>query len=175
MSHTSPEHLRELHRHHPRRRGTHNRPIGILADLQGPKLRIGDFETNMSLLMQGQVFDLVSTDTPAPSSRSPCPTRKFSPPSSPAALLVNDGKIRLRIKERSKGMIRTTVEVGGELSARKGVNLPDTIVPVSAMTDKDRTDLEAACTVGVDWLALSFVQRPDDVAEAESWLTAAPR
>lgn len=167
MSHTSPEHLRELHKTIRDVEELHNRPIGILADLQGPKLRIGDFETEHVMLMQGQIFDLVSTDTAGTEQQVTLPHPEIFASVEPGqTLLLNDGKVRLRIKETSQGVIRTTVEVGGELSARKGVNLPNTIVPVSAMTDKDRTDLEAACTVGVDWLALSFVQRPDDVAEA---------
>lgn len=167
MSHTSPEHLRELTgiiRDIEARQG---RPIGILADLQGPKLRIGDFETDEVTLIEGQVFDLVSDPAPGTSRQVHLPHPEiFSSVEPDAALLVNDGKIRLRVKERSRDMIRTVVEVGGELSARKGVNLPDTIVPLGAMTDKDRSDLEAACEAGADWLALSFVQRPDDVLEA---------
>ena len=167
MSHTSPEDLHELTgiiRDIEARQG---RPIGILADLQGPKLRIGDFESDEVTLIEGQVFDLVSDPAPGTSRQVHLPHPEiFSSIEPDAALLVNDGKIRLRVKERSRDMIRTVVEVGGELSARKGVNLPDTIVPVGAMTDKDRIDLEAACEAGADWLGLSFVQRPDDVLEA---------
>ena len=167
MSHTSPELLRELHTIIRSIETRHGRPIGILADLQGPKLRIGEFAADHVTLMQGQVFDLVSTDLPGTERQVTLPHPEIFASVEPGqALLVNDGKVRLRIKECSSEFIRTTVEVGGEISARKGVNLPDTLVPVSAMTEKDRSDLETACSVGVDWLALSFVQRPDDVAEA---------
>ena len=126
-----------------------------------------EFATEDVTLIEGQEFDLVASDAPGTERQVHLPHPEiFSSVEPDAALLVNDGKVRLRVKERSKDVIRTVVEVGGVLSARKGVNLPDTIVPVAAMTDKDRSDLEAACEVGVDWIALSFVQRPDDVSEA---------
>ncbi len=167
MSHTSPEHLHELTGFIREIEARQGRPIGILADLQGPKLRIGDFDTDEVTLVEGQEFDLVSDPAPGSSRQVHLPHPEiFSSIEPDAALLVNDGKIRLRVKERSADVIRTMVEVGGEISARKGVNLPDTVIPVGAMTDKDRVDLEAACEAGADWLGLSFVQRPEDVLEA---------
>lgn len=170
MSHTSQSELRRLHDTIRTIEAEHARPIGILADLQGPKLRIADFETDSVTLREGQAFDLVSADMPGTQSQVTLPHPEIFAAAEPGhALLINDGKVRLRVKDRSGDLIRTVVEVGGELSARKGVTLPDTIPPLSAMTDKDRSDLETACDVGVDWVALSFVQRPEDVAEARKF------
>lgn len=167
MSHTPPQALRELCDTIRDIEAKQGRPIGILADLQGPKLRIGEFEAGEIELAEGAAFDLTADDAPGTGARVHLPHPEiFSALEPDAALLVNDGKIRLRVREVTADVIRTVVEVGGPLSARKGVNLPDTIVPVSAMTDKDRADLEAACTTGADWVALSFVQRPEDVLEA---------
>lgn len=167
MSHTSHDNLKTLHDTIRGIEDEYGRPVGILADLQGPKLRIGRFEEDEVTLVEGQVFDLVSSNEPGTSRQVHLPHPEIFKAVEPDnALLVDDGKIRLRVRERSKDTIRTVVEVGGPLSARKGINLPDTIVPVGAMTDKDRADLEAACEVGVDWVALSFVQRPDDISEA---------
>ena len=167
MSHTPPDRLRELHgaiRDIEARRG---RPIGILADLQGPKLRIGAFQSEEVNLVEGQVFDLVAAEQDGTERQVWLPHPEIFEAVEPGdALLLDDGKVKVRVQDSSAELIRTVVEVGGPLSARKGVSLPDTVIPVSAMTDKDRLDLEAACEAGVDWLALSFVQRPDDIAEA---------
>ena len=97
-----------------------------------------------------------------------CRIRRSSRASQPGhTLLLDDGKVRLIATEASRQKIVTRVEVGGKLSDRKGVSLPDTVIPFSALTPKDRSDLEAALDAGVDWIALSFIQRPDDIAEAK--------
>ena len=80
-------------------------------------------------------------------------------------ILIDDGKVKLRVTESTKTRSVTVVEVPGKVSNRKGVSLPDTMIPVAAMTEKDRSDLEASLEVGIDWIAVSFVQRPEDVAD----------
>ncbi len=167
MSHTDHAQLRELHDIIRGVEAERGHPIGILADLQGPKFRIGEIDDEPVTLVNGQVFDLVNEEVPGSSRQVALPHPEILSAVNPGnALLLDDGRIRLRVKDSSPEMIRTVVEFGGELSSRKGVNLPDTVVPVSAMTEKDRSDLEMACSVGVDWIGLSFVQRPEDVAEA---------
>ena len=145
----------------------HGRPIGILADLQGPKLRIGTFTTDEVTIKAGDTFVLDTDPKPGDAHRVNLPHPEiFSAVTPGEHLLLNDGKVRVEIIEADDQRITTRVIFGGILSARKGVNLPDTVVPLAALTDKDRADLEAACMAEVDWIALSFVQRPEDVAEA---------
>jgi pyruvate kinase len=129
------------------------RPTGILADLQGPKLRIGSFENDSVMLDKGQNFIL-----------DPEIYEAVEPNTE---LLLNDGKIRLHIEKVEKTKITTKILVGGELSNRKGVNVPNSILPLAALTDKDRKDLQFVLDLGVDWIGLSFVQRPQDVQEAK--------
>jgi pyruvate kinase len=143
------------------------RPIGILADLQGPKLRCGVFADGPVLLKEGQTFRLDLDETPGDVTRVGMPHPEiFAALQVGSTLLVNDGKIRLKVTERSPQHAVTEVMVGGEISNRKGVNVPDVVLPLAALSKKDRADLEFACELGVDWLALSFVQRPEDVYEA---------
>lgn len=143
------------------------RPIGILADLQGPKLRCGVFADGPVLLKEGQTFRLDLDETPGDIDRVGMPHPEiFAALQVGSTLLVNDGKIRLKVTERSPQHALTQVVVGGEISNRKGVNVPDVLLPLAALSKKDRADLEFACELGVDWLALSFVQRPEDVYEA---------
>ena len=140
------------------------RPIGILADLQGPKLRCGTFANgpvHARRRARAFRFDL---DTGRWRRRpgSACRIRRFSRRSRPGStLLVNDGKIRLKVTECSPKHALTEVIVGGEISNRKGVNVPDVVLPLAALSEKDKKDLEFACELGVDWLALSFVQRAE--------------
>jgi pyruvate kinase len=142
------------------------RPIGILADLQGPKLRVGTFEGDAVMLENGASFTLDSDKTPGNASRVHLPHREILQALEPGhRLLLDDGKIRLRVTSCTKTSADTVVEVGGKLSNRKGVSVPDTEIPVGALTDKDRKDLDAALEAGVDWIALSFIQRPDDLAD----------
>lgn len=144
----------------------YGRPTTILADLQGPKLRIGTFETNLATLRAGQPFVLDDDPAPGDSTRVGLPHPEIFAALEPGArLLLDDGKLVLRVQAVEPGRIATVVEVGGALSNRKGVNVPDVVLPLAALTDKDRRDLSFALDRGVDWVALSFVQRPEDLAE----------
>ncbi|WP_112664577.1 pyruvate kinase [Microvirga flavescens] len=144
------------------------RPIAILADLQGPKLRVGTFENDSAMLVPGQTFILDADKTPGNEKRVHLPHPEILSSLEPGhTVLIDDGKLRLRVKSVKQGSATTEVEVAGKISNRKGVSLPDTTIPVAAMTEKDRSDLEAALAAGVDWIALSFVQRPEDVAEVK--------
>jgi pyruvate kinase len=146
---------------------TFNRPTTILADLQGPKLRVGKFAEGLVTLKTGATFRLDRDETPGDETRVTLPHREIFEALEPGArLLLDDGKLVLRVQEVSKDAATTLVEVGGPLSNHKGVNVPDVVVPLPALTEKDRRDLSFALEQGVDWIAMSFVQRPDDVAEA---------
>ncbi|TKW68578.1 MAG: pyruvate kinase [Paracoccus denitrificans] len=143
------------------------RPIAVLADLQGPKLRVGVFEGDEAELTEGQKFRFDLDDTPGDAARVQLPHPEIFAALEPGSeLLVNDGKIRLKVEDCGKEFANCTVTVGGTISNRKGVNVPDVVLPLAALSDKDRDDLEFACELGADWLALSFVQRPEDVLEA---------
>ena len=145
------------------------RPIGILADLQGPKLRVGAFQSDSGVMLKkGAEFVLDDDKAPGDEHRVHLPHPEILAALEPGhTLLLDDGKVRLKATETSRKRAVTRVEVGGKLSARKGVSLPDTTVPFSALTEKDRTDLEACLDTGVDWVGLSFIQRPEDIAEAK--------
>jgi pyruvate kinase len=143
-----------------------DRPIGILADLQGPKLRVGEFAEGAHELVEGATFVLDADPTPGTIDRVRLPHPEILEALEVGhSVLIDDGKIRLVVEEETPTRAVTRVIVGGRISNRKGVSLPDTTIPVSAMTPKDRADLEAAVDAGVDWIALSFVQRPEDLAE----------
>jgi pyruvate kinase len=168
MSHTTHERMRQLVAAIRAVEAEHGRPIGILVDLQGPKLRIGSFAANPAMLTQGESFALDANPAPGDSTRVHLPHPEIFVAIEPGhTLLLDDGKIRLTATDVNGERIVTRVEVGGKLSDRKGVSLPDTTVPFSALADKDRSDLEAALDVGIDWVGLSFVQRPEDIAEAK--------
>jgi len=143
------------------------RPIGILADLQGPKLRIGRFESGRIELVAGRefIFDLDGRDGDEYRVCLPHP-ELFDLMSSGHSISMDDGKLRLKVIDSNATQIRTEVISGGPLSDRKGVNVPDVILPIPIITEKDRQDLEFALSMGVDWIALSFVQRPEDLVEA---------
>jgi pyruvate kinase len=142
------------------------RPIGILADLQGPKFRIATFAAGPIALRRGQEFIIDSDLTPGDNNRVGLPHPEIlSAIEAGHRLLLDDGKVRLRVVEVDPGRIRTVVEAGTSLSDRKGVSVPDTLLTFSALTGKDRSDLEAALNAGVDWIGLSFIQRPEDLAE----------
>lgn len=143
------------------------RPIAILADLQGPKLRVGTFQEGSAIIRHSGHFTLDRDDTPGDETRVCLPHPElFGVLERGQRLLINDGKIRLVVKEADENRIFCTAEVGGVISDRKGVNVPDAEVPIPALTDKDRRDLAFAVDHGADWIALSFVQRPEDLAEA---------
>ncbi|CAL75092.1 Pyruvate kinase [Bradyrhizobium sp. ORS 278] len=168
MSHTPHDKLRELVATIRSVEASYGRPIGILVDLQGPKLRLGTFAEGPVQLNNGQSFVLDSDKTPGDATRVYLPHPEILAALQPGhALLLDDGKVRLIAEETTPTRAVTRVVIGGKMSDRKGVSLPDTDLPVSAMTPKDRADLEAALNIGIDWIALSFVQRADDVLEAK--------
>ncbi len=143
------------------------RPIGVLADLQGPKLRLGTFAAGRVRLASGGHFRLDLDKTPGDGSRAPLPHPEIFAALEPGTeILLNDGNVRLKVESCGEEFAETTVLAGGELSDRKGVNVPNAVLPLTALTQKDRGDLTFALELGVDWVALSFVQRPEDVAEA---------
>ena len=139
----------------------------ILADLQGPKLRVGKFADGKVELITGKAFRLDRDKTPGDATRVELPHREiFVAIEAGARLLLDDGKLVLRVTDHGDDWIETRIEVGGMLSNNKGLNVPDVVVPMAALTDKDRSDLAFALDQKVDWIALSFVQRPEDLAEA---------
>jgi pyruvate kinase len=143
------------------------RPTTILADLQGPKLRVGRFEGDKQLLENGQSFVFDRDETLGTNQRVNLPHREiFEAVEAGTRLLIDDGKLVLRVTDAAADRLETRVEVGGAISNNKGLNVPDAVLPMAALTDKDRADLTFALEHGVDWIALSFVQRPEDVAEA---------
>ena len=168
MSHTPHDKMREMGATIRNVESSYGRPIGILIDLQGPKLRLGNFENGFVELNNGAMFTLDADPTPGDKTRVHLPHPEILKALRPGhALLIDDGKLRLIAEETSPEHALVRVVTGGKMSDRKGVSLPDTDLPVSAMTPKDRADLEAALETGVDWVALSFVQRADDVIEAK--------
>ena len=142
------------------------RPIGILADLQGPKLRIGTFTGGKAALSAGQTFRLDLLDVPGSPERVGLPHPEiFAALKSGTDLLLDDGRIRLSVTQVTPEFAETEVVTDGVLSDRKGVNVPGAALDISPLTKKDRADLAFALGLGVDWVALSFVQRPEDVSE----------
>lgn len=167
MSHGSHEDIAERHRLLREIERDTGRPIGILADLQGPKLRVGRFADGPHRLEPGQPFRFDLDDAAGDETRVELPHPEiFETLEAGATLLVNDGKIRLRVTSADAASADCEVEVGGEISNNKGVNVPDAELRLAALTEKDHRDLDFALGLGVDWVALSFVQRPEDVAEA---------
>jgi pyruvate kinase len=143
------------------------RPIGILADVQGPKLRVGRFGGGRVHLQTGQDFRLDLNATPGDAKRVNLPHPEIiSAAGIGTTLLLDDGKLRLRVTRKRDDALETEVLVGGPLSDRKGVNVPDVVLPIPALTAKDRIDLDFALAHGVDFIGLSFVQRAEDVLEA---------
>ena len=143
------------------------RPIGVLVDLQGPKLRVGTFQRGGVDLVAGARFRLDLSPTPGDRTRAALPHPEVLAALKPGAeLLLDDGRIRLRVEAAAPDHAETIVVTSGRLTDRKGLNLPDVVLGVSPLTDKDRADLQFGLDLGTDWIALSFVQRPEDVAEA---------
>ncbi|WP_136636443.1 pyruvate kinase [Pseudooceanicola onchidii] len=167
MSHGSHEEIRERHRIIREVERDTESAIGILADLQGPKLRVGVFANGSEELEEGASFRLDLDEAEGDATRVTLPHPEiFEVLEVGANLLVNDGKIRLRVTACGTDHADCEVIAGGTISNRKGVNVPDVVLPLAALSEKDRADLEFVCQLGVDWLALSFVQRPADVEEA---------
>lgn len=145
------------------------RPVGILADLQGPKLRVGKFENGSVQLREGQKFSFDLSDVLGNETRVNLPHPEIFAALKPnVELLLDDGKLKVRIDRCDQNSADATVLVGGKLSERKGVNVPGVVLPISALTEKDRRDLDTALELGADWIALSFVQRPEDIHEARN-------
>lgn len=167
MSHGSHDEIRERYGMIRQVEADLGSPIGILADLQGPKLRVGVFANGSEELVEGAAFRLDLDPAEGDATRVCLPHPEIFAALEPGAnLLVNDGKIRLKVTDCSVDHANCEVVTGGTISNRKGVNVPDVVLPLAALSDKDRADLEFVCSLGVDWLALSFVQRPEDVQEA---------
>jgi pyruvate kinase len=168
MSHTSQDRMRELVAMIRGIERDTGRPIGILVDLQGPKLRLGTFTGGSVQVKNGDAFVFDSDAAPGDASRAYLPHPEIFAGVAPGhALLIDDGKVRLTVTQAEPKRMTTRVVVGGKLSDRKGVSLPDSTIPFSALAEKDISDLEAALEAGIDWIALSFIQRPEDIAEAK--------
>ncbi len=167
MSHASHDVMRTLISRIRAVEARCGRPIGILADLQGPKLRVGKFANGSEELKPGQTFTLDNKDVPGDNSRVFLPHPEILESVKPGhRLLIDDGKLHLRAEKCDGKSIVCTVVSGTKISDRKGVSLPDTLLGVGALTEKDRVDLDAVLATGsVDWVALSFIQRPEDLAE----------
>ena len=144
-----------------------NQPIGILMDLQGPKLRVGRIKGGKVQLVNGQSLRLDLDATPGDASRVNLPHPEIIEALQPGmSLLLDDGRLRLKVTGKQADAVDTCVIAGGELSDRKGVNVPEAVLQLSPLTEKDRRDLAFGLQLGVDWVALSFVQRPEDIVEA---------
>ena len=144
-----------------------NRPIAVLCDLQGPKLRVGQFRDGKAVIRHSGHFTLDRNPEPGDDNRVCLPHPElFGILQKGQRLLIDDGKLQLRVLRADENEILCSAEVGGVISDRKGVNIPDALVPIPALTPKDRRDLAFAMEHGADWIGLSFVQRPEDVAEA---------
>ncbi len=147
----------------------YNRPIGVLADLQGPKIRIGVIENGPVTLKSSDLFELhlhpVRGTEKAVQLSHP---EIFNVAEKGTSLLLDDGKIKLTVLKNKENILTCEVIVGGPLSSRKGVNVPNIQLPLSAMTDKDRKDLAFVLTQDIPWIALSFVQTPHDIEEARA-------
>ena len=171
MSHSSHDLMRELVDRIRRVEERVGRPIGILADLQGPKLRVGAFredvlEDGVLPLAIGDRIALDDDETEGDRTRVHLPHPEILQSTEIGhRLLIDDGRLRLRVVEKSPGRLLAEVEAGSKISARKGIALPDTMLESGALTPKDRSDLDAVLDASVDWIALSFVQRPEDLSE----------
>jgi pyruvate kinase len=168
MSHANPAAMRESVAMIRAVEARVGRSIGVLVDLQGPKLRVGAFAEGGAEIVEGQRFTFDADPTPGDATRVCLPHPEILSSLLPGhKLLIDDGRLRLHVVEIGPQKVVAEVQIGGRISNRKGVSLPDTEIPVAAMTPKDHVDLNAALETGVDWIALSFVQRGEDVAEVK--------
>ena len=153
------------------------RPISVLVDLQGPKLRVGTFKDGGVDLKAGQSFRFdLDSKKPGDEKRAPLPHPEILEAVEPGSnLLLDDGRIRVVVTKEGKDCIDCEVLTGGRLTDRKGVNIPDAVLNVSPLTKKDREDLRFGLDLGADWIALSFVQRPEDIAEARRLIAGRSR
>ena len=167
MSHGSHDEIAKRHQIIRQIEKELDSPIAILADLQGPKLRVGEFANGVEELIVGEKFRLDLSDEKGTKNRVRLPHPEiFQALHEGAHLLINDGKIKLTVEKCGPDFADCSIVNGGEISDRKGVNVPDVILPLAALSEKDRADLDFICGLGIDWLALSFVQRADDIIEA---------
>ena len=167
FSHGEPEDHARRHRILRQLERETLRPIGVMADMQGPKLRVGVFEGGGVELEAGRRFLLDRSDRPGSAARVSAPHPEIFAAVGPGdELLLDDGRVRLRALSKTADALETEVLTGGRLGDRKGINLPGVLLPISPLTEKDRRDLEFALWLGCEWIALSFVQRPEDVEEA---------
>jgi pyruvate kinase len=167
MSHSSHDVARKLHTTVRNAELRFRRPIGILADLQGPKFRVGELAGGKAFINTGATFRLDRDEAPGGTDRVFLPHPQFFEAVEPGhTMLLDDGKLKLRIVERTAQTIVTEVLQGGPLASRKGIATPDTLLPITPLTDKDKADLDFCLRLGVDWVGLSFVQRADDVRMA---------
>lgn len=168
MSHASHELARELHASVRACEAKLRHPLGILFDLQGPKFRLGAFAGGKAQLIQGDVFTFDRTEAEGDGKRVFLPHPQiFEAVQAGHTLLLDDGKIRMRVVEAKADRIAAEVIVAGPLASRKGIALPDTMLAVGPLTEKDEADLAFGLDLGIDWLALSFVQRGVDVADVQ--------
>jgi pyruvate kinase len=164
MSHTSFDVVRKLHAAVRTAEATFGRPIGILCDLQGPKFRVGEIGGGSAALAEGASFRFDTTESPGSTERVFLPHPQIFEAVEPGhTLLLDDGKIRMTVTDKGPLTVDASVMVGGTLSSRKGISLPDTVLPIGPLTEKDKKDLDFALRLGVDWVALSFVQRGEDM------------
>ncbi|MEE2746840.1 MAG: pyruvate kinase, partial [Pseudomonadota bacterium] len=149
------------------------RPVGVIADLQGPKIRINSFSNDKVNLIPGNKFNLdTETNFPGDESRISISSPEILDSLTEGVeLLLDDGRIKLVVKRNHSSAVETEVLVGGVLSNQKGINIPGAILPISSLTKKDHEDLDFALNLGVDWIALSFVQRPEDIEDAKKLIT----
>ncbi len=168
MSHASHDLARDLHSRVRRTEQALRYPIGILYDLQGPKFRLGAFGGGKAATVPGAVFHFDRSQAEGDNHRVFLPHPQIFDAIRPGhALLLDDGKIRMRVIETRPDRISAEVIVGGPLASRKGISLPDTLLDVGPLTEKDEADLAFGLELGVDWIALSFVQRGQDVADVQ--------
>jgi pyruvate kinase len=166
MSHSDHDTMRKLVATIREIEAEHARPIGILCDLQGPKHRLGKFAEGKIAVKAGDRITFDSDPKPGDSKRVELPHPQILQALKPGdRILVDDGRVRLKAVKCTPTSVLAEVINGTKLSDRKGVSLPDTEIGESALTEKDRKDLEAAIAAEADWVALSFVQRPEDLAE----------
>lgn len=171
MSHGTHEDIQILYDYIRNLEERKSRPFAILGDLQGPKLRCGVFKNKSENLIEGDRFRFDLDDVPGDSTRVQLPHPEiFKALEIGSVLLVNDGLISLKTIDCGTDYAICQVVVGGTISNRKGVNVPSVILPLSSLSTKDKKDLEFLCTLGVDWIALSFVQRAEDVEEARTYI-----
>jgi pyruvate kinase len=167
FSHGRPDEHRAVLGHLRRLEAEAGRPIGVIADLQGLKLRIGSFRGGAIALEVGQRLRFDADPTPGDGTRVPVPHPELFGVLDPGTtLLLDDGKVRLRVIEAAADHAVAEVVAGMRLSDNKGLHAPGVLLPYSALTERDRDHLRFALETGCDWVALSFVQRPEDVVEA---------